>query len=225
MPGSWRNSRHCSAVLILGERGRKLRRRKQMATSKHTAILKMATLKKVTLAAALIAGATSLAMAQGGYQSPGAGGTNGNNSMPPKAYKGPGAMQSYSASKFRSNPGLYNQASDNAHGNGMPPKGYKGPGAMQNYSASEFGGRTAANAAASGGGGTHATSEKTGSAENTQKVIGNQNGYRGLYGSYRSGPGPEAAAGGTAWCEAHFRSYDPSTGMYRTFGGVMRACP
>jgi hypothetical protein len=211
----------------MGERGRKFRRRKQMVTSKQMATSKqIGTLKKVTLAAALIAGATSLAMAQGGYQSPGASGANDGNGMPPQAYKGPGGMQNYSASKFQGSPTLYNQASSETNGDsGMPPKTYKGPGAMQNYSASEFGGRTAANAAASGGGGTHATSEKTGSAENTQKVIGNQNGYRGLYGSYRSGPGPEAAAGGTAWCEAHFRSYDPSTGMYRTFGGVMRACP
>lgn len=41
------------------------------------------------------------------------------------------------------------------------------------------------NAAASGGSGTHQTSQKTGSAQNTQKVLGNQQGYRGgrrLYG-------------------------------------------
>jgi hypothetical protein len=37
----------------------------------------------------------------------------------------------------------------------------------------------ATNAAASGGSGTHQTSQKTGSAANTQKVLGNQNGYRG----------------------------------------------
>ena len=37
---------------------------------------------------------------------------------------------------------------------------------------------TAGNAAASGGSGTHQTASKTGSAENTQKVIKNQNGYR-----------------------------------------------
>jgi hypothetical protein len=36
----------------------------------------------------------------------------------------------------------------------------------------------AANAAASGGSGTHQTAQKTGSAANTQKVIQNQNGYR-----------------------------------------------
>jgi hypothetical protein len=37
----------------------------------------------------------------------------------------------------------------------------------------------ATNAAASGGSGTHQTSQKTGSAANDQKVLGNQQGYRG----------------------------------------------
>jgi len=40
----------------------------------------------------------------------------------------------------------------------------------------------AANAAASGGSGTHQTSQKTGSAANTQKVLGNQQGYRHVAG-------------------------------------------
>lgn len=84
----------------------------------------MTTLKKaVTLATALIVGATSLAMAQG------AGGTNGNNGMPPQSYKGPGAMPDYSSSQFQS-PG---NASNN-----MPPKSYKGPGAMPSYSSSQY---------------------------------------------------------------------------------------
>ena len=39
-------------------------------------------------------------------------------------------------------------------------------------------GDPASNAAASGGSGTHQTAQKTGSAGNTQKVLGNQNGYR-----------------------------------------------
>lgn len=39
-------------------------------------------------------------------------------------------------------------------------------------------GNPAANAAASGGSGTHQTAQKTGTAANTQKVIRNQNGYR-----------------------------------------------
>jgi hypothetical protein len=45
----------------------------------------------------------------------------------------------------------------------------------------------AMNAAASGGSGTHQNSLRTGSAENTQKVTRNQNGYRGLY-AYYAGP-------------------------------------
>jgi hypothetical protein len=69
-------------------------------------------------------------------------------------------------------------------GNGMPPDSYKGPGAYQSYKAEDFQqGNTRANSAASGGGGTHATSQRTGSAENTQKVLRNQQGYR--TGSYR----------------------------------------
>lgn len=40
-------------------------------------------------------------------------------------------------------------------------------------------GNPAANAAASGGSGTHQSSQKTGSAANTQKVVRNENGYRG----------------------------------------------
>jgi hypothetical protein len=38
-------------------------------------------------------------------------------------------------------------------------------------------GNPASNAAASGGSGAHQSSQKTGSASNTQKVIKNQNGY------------------------------------------------
>jgi hypothetical protein len=39
-------------------------------------------------------------------------------------------------------------------------------------------GNPASNAAASGGSGTHQSSQKTGSAANTQKVQKNQNGYK-----------------------------------------------
>jgi hypothetical protein len=46
-------------------------------------------------------------------------------------------------------------------------------------------GNPAVNAAASGGSGTHQTAQRTGSAANTQKVIGNHQGYRGL--AYRTG--------------------------------------
>lgn len=40
-------------------------------------------------------------------------------------------------------------------------------------------GNPATNAAGSGGSGTHQSSQKTGSAANSQKVAHNQNGYRG----------------------------------------------
>lgn len=100
----------------------------------------MSAVKILTLAAVLVAGATSFTMAQ---NNPG-GGTN--NGMPPNAYKGPGAYPSYKAEDFQQ-------------------------------------GSTGANSAASGGSGTHATSQRTGSAQNTQKVLRNQQGYR--TGSYR----------------------------------------
>jgi hypothetical protein len=160
----------------------------------------MTALKTVTMAAALIAGATSMAMAQSGS----------NNGMPPSSYKGPGSMPMYSSSqvgntganaaatggsgthasslktgsaastqKVIGNQNGY-RLSANAN-NGMPPSSYKGPGSMPMYSSN-----TAVNAAASGGGGTHATSLRTGSAASTQKVIGNRNGYRRLYASRSS---------------------------------------
>jgi hypothetical protein len=101
----------------------------------------MSTLKSLTVAAVLIAGTTLLTMAQ---NSPG----GNNNGMPPNAYKGPGAYQSYKAEDFQQ-------------------------------------GNTGTNAAASGGNGTHSTSQRTGSAQNTQKVLRNQQGYRtGSYGLY-----------------------------------------
>jgi hypothetical protein len=63
-------------------------------------------------------------------------------------------------------------------------------------------GSTAANAAASGGSGAHQSAQKTGSAENTQKVLGNQNGYAsgGMPPASYKGPGamPSYAAEGTA---------------------------
>ena len=40
-------------------------------------------------------------------------------------------------------------------------------------------GNPARNAGASGGSGTHQSSQKTGSQSNTQKVLKNENGYRG----------------------------------------------
>jgi hypothetical protein len=170
------------------------------AASSEEEELNMTTLKTVTLAAAFIAGATSLAMAQ---YSP-SGDANGNG-MPPSAYQGPGAYPSYPSSNF--------QRPANANNN-MPPDSYKGPGAYQSYSPSEFGGNTAANAAASGGSGTHATSQRTGSAENTQKVFRNQNGYRGRrYSYYRGREIYNYAGGGDCHLVRH-----PVTGR------LMRVC-
>jgi hypothetical protein len=67
----------------------------------------MSKLKTVTLGAALLAGATSLTMAQ---NAPG----GGNNGMPPNEYKGPGAYQSYKAEDFQQgNTGSSNQPAGN----------------------------------------------------------------------------------------------------------------
>lgn len=41
-------------------------------------------------------------------------------------------------------------------------------------------GNPASNAAASGGSGTHQSSQKTGSAANNEKVLHNHNGYKGM---------------------------------------------
>jgi hypothetical protein len=157
----------------------------------------MTTLKTITLAAAFVAGATSLGLAQNGPA---------NHGMPPADYKGPGGMPSYpaggstAANAARSGgSGTHQNAQKtgsaentqkvfgNQNGyayNGMPPADYKGPGGMPSY---PMGGSTAANAARSGGAGTHQNAQKTGSAENTQKVLGNQNGYRSgrRYSHYR----------------------------------------
>lgn len=101
----------------------------------------MTKLGTVMIAVALVAGGTSLALAQNGQptgnESPVAGGANGNNGMPPATYKGPGAMKTYKSSEFQGRSTLYDQAPANANGNnGMPPASYKGPGAMKTYKAS-----------------------------------------------------------------------------------------
>jgi hypothetical protein len=98
----------------------------------------MSMLRTVTLAAALIASATSPTMAQNGP-----GGANSNNGMPPNSYLGPGAFPSYKSSDY--------QRPANANNN-MPPNGYLGPGAFPSYKSSDFQrGNQAANLAASGG--------------------------------------------------------------------------
>ena len=44
----------------------------------------------------------------------------------------------------------------------------------------------------------------------------------GQYYNFYQGQGP--ATGNTAWCENHYRSYNPATGMYRGFDGRMHPC-
>jgi hypothetical protein len=54
-------------------------------------------------------------------------------------------------------------------------------------------------------------------------------GYYNGGGYYDYAQSPDAGAAPTAAdaarCEARFRSYDPSTGMYRGFDGAMHPCP
>ena len=56
--------------------------------------------------------------------------------------------------------------------------------------------------------------------------------YYGYYGApYPYGPGPYAYApgpvggGGVAYCEAHYRSYNPATGTYLGYDGAYHQCP
>jgi BA14K-like protein len=43
---------------------------------------------------------------------------------------------------------------------------------------------------------------------------------------YVYAPAPAPAIGGSvAWCEAHFRSYNPATGTYLGFDGLQHPCP
>jgi len=83
----------------------------------------MSMLRTVMLTVALIAGTTSLTMAQ---NSPGA---TGDNTMPPSSYLGPGAYPSYNSANF--------QRPANAN-NTMTPSGYLGPGAYPSYNAANF---------------------------------------------------------------------------------------
>jgi hypothetical protein len=115
-------------------------------------------LKTVTLVAALVAGATSVTMAQNGP-----GGANGNNGMPPSGYLGPGGYPSYKSSDFR----LPSNAS-----NTMPPQGYQGPGGYPSYKSSDFQqGNPAANAAAGGGYGTPQTAPRYGQTRIGQRRL------------------------------------------------------
>ena len=48
------------------------------------------------------------------------------------------------------------------------------------------------------------------------------------YGPYAYAPGPAVVAGGggdVAYCEAHFRSYNPATGTYLGYDGQYHPCP
>lgn len=45
----------------------------------------------------------------------------------------------------------------------------------------------------------------------------------GQYYNYYQGQGP--AASNTAWCQDHYRSFNPATGMYRGFDGRAHRCP
>jgi hypothetical protein len=43
--------------------------------------------------------------------------------------------------------------------------------------------------------------------------------------AYGFAPAPLVTSGGdTAWCEAHFRSYNPATGMYTGYDGLQHPC-
>jgi len=33
------------------------------------------------------------------------------------------------------------------------------------------------------------------------------------------------SGGDTGWCQAHFRSYNPATGMYTGYDGFQHPCP
>ena len=43
--------------------------------------------------------------------------------------------------------------------------------------------------------------------------------------AYVPAPGPVVTGGAVAYCEAHFRSYDPTTGTYLGYDGQYHHCP
>lgn len=134
----------------------------------------MTTMKTLGIAVGIAFATSSFAFAQ-----------QGNPAANAAASGGPGTHQATQKTGSAANTQkvIRNQNGYGLANNGMPPASYKGPGAMQSYPMEE--GNTAVNAARSGGPGTHQSTQKTGSAANTQKVIQNQNGYRGLYSSVR----------------------------------------
>lgn len=55
-------------------------------------------------------------------------------------------------------------------------------------------------------------------------------GYYNYYPGYTYAPAytydyVRPAGGNVAWCEAHFRSYNPATGMYLGYDGEYHSCP
>lgn len=52
-------------------------------------------------------------------------------------------------------------------------------------------------------------------------------GWAPAYPVYDYVPAPPVAVGGggVAWCEAHYRSYNPATGLYLGYDGVHHHCP
>lgn len=47
----------------------------------------------------------------------------------------------------------------------------------------------------------------------------------GGYYNYEPGAAAAPTTASADWCQARYRSYDPSTGMYRGFDGAMHPCP
>ncbi|MEJ2376948.1 MAG: BA14K family protein [Pseudolabrys sp.] len=45
------------------------------------------------------------------------------------------------------------------------------------------------------------------------------------YGSYAYEPGPGYYAPSVAWCEQHYRSYDPASQTYLGYDGYRHHCP
>jgi hypothetical protein len=121
----------------------------------------MATLKGLTIMAALLAGGASLAFAQNG---PPTGG------QPPVAGGGPGGPYLQSAAPGPG-PVTTTRHHTTKHKRMSMHSGKHNKMYMRGDS-------TAANAAASGGSGTHKGGLKTGSAASNQKMLKNQNGYR-----------------------------------------------
>jgi hypothetical protein len=47
----------------------------------------------------------------------------------------------------------------------------------------------------------------------------------GYYGSYAYEPPVYAGGNAIAYCEAHFKSYDPASGTYLGYDGIRHGCP